>query len=276
MYDRMRQTPREGSEHMELQANGAVIHYELSGQGSNRVVLLHGWGCDTSLMKPVADDLARDMQVLSLDFPGHGKSSRPPEPWGVPEYAAATLEALRQLNFLPCAVIAHSFGGRVAAYLAAEDSSLFTKLIFTGAAGIKKPQTEEGRRRTARYKRLKGLCRALGRMSVFGSLPEKMEEKLRQKYGSRDYNALDADMRQTFVKVISLDLSDRYREIRQPTLLIWGDQDTETPLWMGRQMERDIPDAGLAVLEGGTHFAYLEQVQRFNKIARVFLMEEAS
>lgn len=261
---------------MELCANGAVIHYELTGQGSSRVVLLHGWGCDVSLMKPVADGLARDMQVLSIDFPGHGQSSRPPEPWGVPEYASATLEALRQLNFLPCAVIAHSFGGRIAAYLAAEDSSLFTKLILTGAAGIKKPQTEEGRKRAAQFRRLKALCQAAKRMKVFGSLPDRMEEKLRQKYGSRDYNALDAEMRQTFVKVISLDLSDRYAEIKQPTLLIWGDQDTETPLWMGKQMERDIPDAGLAVLEGGTHFAYLEQVQRFNKIAHVFLMEDAS
>jgi len=79
---------------------------------------------------------------------------------------------------------------------------------------------------------------------------------------------------ENFVKVISLDLSDRYSKIQQPTLLIWGDQDTETPLWMGRQMEKDIPDAGLVVLQGGTHFAYLEQVQRFNKIAHVFLMEE--
>lgn len=259
---------------MEIRAKGAVFHCELTGQGSQRVVLLHGWGCDTSLMKPVADYLAQDMQVLNLDFPGHGQSSRPPEPWGVPEYAAATLEVLRQLDFLPCAVIAHSFGGRVAAYLASEDSGLFTKIILTGAAGIRKPQTEESRKRSEEFKKLKGLCHAARKMKIFGSLPDKMEEKLRQKYGSRDYNALDAEMRQTFVKVISLDLSDRYSKIKQPTLLIWGDQDTETPLWMGRQMEKDIPDAGLVVLQGGTHFAYLEQVQRFNKIAHVFLMEE--
>lgn len=259
---------------MEICAKGAVIHYELAGQGKNRVVLLHGWGCDSSLMKPVADFLAADMQVLSLDFPGHGQSSRPPEPWGVPEYAQATLEVLQKLDFLPCGVIAHSFGGRVAAYLAAEDSGLFTKLILTGAAGIKKPQTEEGRKRAEQFKWLKKVCQGAKKAKIFGSLPDKMEEKLRQKYGSRDYNALDAEMRQTFVKVISLDLSDRYAKIQQPTLLVWGDQDTETPLWMGQQMERDIPDAGLAVLEGGTHFAYLEQVQRFNRIAHVFLMEE--
>ena len=79
---------------------------------------------------------------------------------------------------------------------------------------------------------------------------------------------------ETFVKVISLDLSDRYVRIKQPTLLIWGDRDTETPLWMGQRMEKDIPDAGLVVLEGGTHFAYLEQAQRFCAIARHFLLED--
>ena len=259
---------------MELEANGAKIHYELTGQGSCRVVLLHGWGCDTGLMKPVADALGPDMRVLSIDFPGHGQSGRPPEPWGVPEYAAATLDALRQLDFLPCAVIAHSFGGRVAAYLASEDAGLFTRMILTGAAGIKPPQTEEGKKRSEQFKRLKGLCEAAKKVKIFGALPERMEEKLRQKYGSRDYNALDEEMRKTFVKVISLDLSDRYARIKQPTLLIWGDRDTETPLWMGQRMEKDIPDAGLVVLEGGTHFAYLEQAQRFCAIARHFLLED--
>ena len=259
---------------MELMVRGAKIHCELTGQGSRRVVLLHGWGCDISLMKPVADALNPDMRVLSVDFPGPGLSSRPPQPWGVPEYAAATLDVLRQLGFLPCAVIAHSFGGRVAAYLASEDTGLFTRIVLTGAAGIRPPQTEEGRKRSERFRQLKNLCEGARKARIFGKLPDLMEEKLRQKYGSRDYNALDVEMRKTFVKVISLDLSDRYARIQQPTLLIWGERDTETPLWMGQRMERDIPDAGLVVLEGGTHFAYLEQAQRFCAIARHFLLEE--
>ena len=54
---------------------------------------------------------------------------------------------------------------------------------------------------------------------------------------------------------------------------VWGDKDTETPLWMGQRMEKDIPDSALIVLEGGTHFAYLEQIGRFNAIARSFLVE---
>ena len=98
-----------------------------------------------------------------------------------------------------------------------------------------------------------------------------MEEKLRLKYGSRDYNALDAEMRQTFVKVVNQDLTDLYGCFRASTLLIWGDEDTETPLWMAKEMEQRIPDAGLVILEGGTHFAYLEQIGRFNVIVRQFL-----
>ena len=80
-------------------------------------------------------------------------------------------------------------------------------------------------------------------------------------------------MRQTFNKVISLDLTDRLEKIKAPTLLYWGAQDTETPLWMGQLMEEKIPDAGLVVEEGCGHFAYLEQNAKFLRIARSFLLE---
>lgn len=259
---------------MEIQSHGVTIHYEMNGCGEKRVVLLHGWGCEIKLMKPVADFLAKDMTVLSLDFPAHGQSSRPTEPWGVPEFAACTLDVLRHLNFLPCSVIAHSFGGRVTLELAAEDSSLFEKIILTGGAGLRDRPTEEGKKRAAEYQRLKRIAEGAKKLRIFGSLPDRMQEKLRQKYGSADYNALDEMMRKTFVKVVNHDQAALLPKIQQPTLLIWGDQDTATPLWMGRQMERDIPDAGLVILEGGTHFAYLEQIGRFNQIAHVFLMEE--
>ena len=218
---------------------GADVYYERTGSGKKRVVLLHGWGCSTELMRPVEQALSKDMEVLSLDFPGFGKSGRPPEPWGVPEYA----DCLRGM-------------------------------VLTGAAGIRKPQTEEGRRRAEAFQKTKVWIARMRRMKIFGTLPDELERQAREKYGSRDYNALDDEMRKTFVKVISLDLTDALPDITVPTLLIWGDQDTETPLWMGRKMEELIPDAGLVVFEGGTHFAYLEQNARFNTITHHFFVEE--
>ena len=255
--------------------HGTQVSYEIMGEGNNRVLLLHGWGCDKSMMQPVADALKNEHRLLLPDFPGHGKSGRPPEPWGVQDYSECIKELITHTGFAPCSVIAHSFGCRVATWLAANDPGLFEKMIFTGAAGIRPKPTEESERRSREFKRLKGYCEQAKKISFLRAPAGRWEEKLRQKYGSRDYNALDEEMRKTFVKVISQDLSDLYPKFRQSTLLIWGDADTETPLWMGKQMEKLIPDAGLVILEGGTHFAYLEQAGRFDVIAQHFLKEDA-
>ena len=258
---------------MEMQISGVNMHYELLGSGEKKAVLLHGWGCSTELMKAAAAALSPDMTVLLVDFPAHGKSSQPPEPWGVPEFAACLKELLVRLDFLPCSVIAHSFGGRITIELAAGEPELFERIILTGAAGIRKQSDDKSSQKQSAYKKLKKLVEFARRLRVFGKLPDKWQEALIQKYGSRDYAALSPEMRKTFVKVVNYDQSEKLAAIRNSTLLIWGDKDTETPLWMGQQMERSIPDSALIVLEGGTHFAYLEQAGKFNAIARSFLIE---
>ena len=251
--------------------NNTEINYAISGEGGSKVLLLHGWGCNMKMMQPVAEALAKDHTTLLIDFPGHGESGRPPEPWGVPEFAECVRQLLTELEFIPCSVIAHSFGCRVATWIAANDPHMFEHIVFTGAAGIRPKLTEESKKRTAKYKKLKRVCSFLKKIPVISIFAVKWEKKLISIYGSRDYNDLDEEMRKTFVKVINQDLSSLYDHFQNSTLLIWGDDDTETPLWMAKEMCRRIPDAGLVILEGGSHFAYLEQLQRFNTIVCHFL-----
>lgn len=258
---------------MDIQVSGVNIHAELTGSGEKRVVLLHGWGCSAKLMKPVADVLAKDMTVLSIDFPAHGESGRPPEPWGVPEFAACLKELLTRMDFLPCSVIAHSFGGRVTIELASAEPAMFERIILTGAAGIRPKSDGRDSKRTQAYKRRRAIAEGLRKTKILAGVADRWSESLVQKYGSKDYAALDPEMRKTFVKVVNYDQTEKLPSIRNSTLLVWGDQDTETPLWMGQKMEKEIPDSALIVLEGGTHFAYLEQAARFCAIARSFLAE---
>lgn len=254
---------------------GTTVHCEYDGESNKRkVLLLHGWGCDMSLMRPVSDALSPRYQVLSVDFPGHGKSGRPPEPWGVPEYADCLIKVLRKLEFYPCAVIAHSFGCRVAAVIAASGTEMFTKMIWTGAAGIKPELTEGAKKKQSRYRKLRNLYESLRKTGMFGTFPERMLSKITKKYGSSDYAALDPEMRKTFVKVINQDLSVYYPDISQSVLLIWGENDTATPLWMARKIELLIKDAGLVVFENADHYAYLEQLPRFLVVANRFLEQE--
>ncbi len=255
-----------------MRVNGADIFIKESGERDRHaLLLLHGWGCSSQLMANVQNEMQSTMHVVSLDFPGHGQSSPPPEPWGVPEFAEMTAQVIARLDLAPCDIVAHSFGGRVAILLAAERPELVRGLVLTGAAGIRKPASGRQSARQTLYKALRGMMNVAEKLRVFGTLPERGREALVQRFGSPDYRVLDPEMRKTFVKVVSLDLTDRLSEIKAPTLLFWGAQDTQTPLFMGKLMEEKIPDAGLVVEEDAGHFAYLEHSAKFLLVLHSFL-----
>lgn len=256
---------------MRLTANQVEIHCEQMGESGKNVLLLHGWGCSAQHFSQIAQDLARDYRVTVIDFPAHGESGRPPEPWGVSDFARCVKDLMGQLALAPCDIIAHSFGGRVALYLAANDPELVNRLVLTGCAGLKKPQTEEQKKRSEAYQKKKKSLMGLTKLPLVGAVAQKSLKALQEKYGSADYNALDDEMKKTFVKVISEDLRPLLPKIQASTLLIWGENDQDTPLWMGQAMEREIKDAGLVVFENDDHFAYLRQWPRFVAVVRAFL-----
>ena len=257
---------------MELQIDGVRVYYEQHGQGPD-ILLLHGWMCSTELWKPVVDALAHRARLTVLDFPGHGKSARPPEPWSVTEYARCTERFVRALGLEGCAAVAHSFGGRIALYLGAERSGLFRKLVLTGCAGLRPAPTARSKARARLYKALRASCNGARAMRVFGGLPDRVQNALRKRFGSADYNALDAEMQKTFTRVVNQDLRGYLPRIQAPALLYWGEDDTETPMWMAKEMERTIPDAGLVTVPGAGHYAYLEHAREFCRILESFLLE---
>lgn len=256
---------------MRLQAKGVEIHYEQMGESGPNLLLLHGWGCSTKHFEPIARELSKNYRVTVIDFPAHGESGRPPEPWGVKEFAECVKDLMGQLDIAPADLIAHSFGGRVALYLAANEPQLVNRMVITGGAGLKKEQTEEQKKRSAEYQKKKKLLQNLAKLPLIGSAAEKSLDALRKKYGSADYNALDEEMRKTFVKVISEDLRPLLPKINASTLLIWGENDKDTPLWMGQAMEKEIQDAGLVIFENDDHYAYLRQWPRFVAVVQAFL-----
>ena len=256
---------------MLTQINGVALHYEQSGSGDRHVLMLHGWGCSCSHFDPIIRSMQDDYSITAVDFPAHGSSGKPPEPWGVRDFAECIKQLIIQTGIAPCDIIAHSFGGRVALYLAAESPELVRRLVLTGCAGLKLPPDPVRQKRAKRYRMLKNIYQSIGKIKCLKPFADRGISVLRQKYGSSDYNALDDEMKKTFVRVISEDLSPLFPRIHASTLLIWGEKDTETPLWMGQKMEKEIPDAGLVVFEGDDHFAYLHQWARFVTVVRTFL-----
>lgn len=256
---------------MIFEAMGVQMYYEVHGEGKP-LLLLHGWGGKCESFLPVIRDFQDSHRIYVVDFPGHARSSEPPEPWSADEYAALIARFIEEMDIAGTDVIAHSHGGRVTLALASSRPELVGKLVLTGCAGLPPRHTAKQDARSRSYQRLKRLVNHPLAVRLFGErLIGSWQEKLIQKYGSSDYKALTPSMRATFNRLVRQDLTDCLARIKASTLLIWGEEDTATPLWMGQEMERRIPDAGLVTLPGCGHFAYLDRYADFQVIVRRFI-----
>ncbi|MDP2892307.1 MAG: alpha/beta hydrolase [Bacillota bacterium] len=254
---------------METVIEGMKISYEIAGEGE-MVLLLHGWGGCLQSFLPIASVLSGSFRTLLVDLPGFGGSDAPQKPWSVSEYAQITAKLLEKLGVRKCHIIAHSFGGRVAILLASGWPELAGKMVLTGCAGMVPKHSMRYYFKVYKYKLAKKAVKhkALCTLCKIVGLDAKKTVK---NAGSEDYKKLDDNMKKTFVRIVNQDLRPELKKIRSPVLLIWGDQDTETPLYMARIMEKEIPDAGLVVLSGAGHFAYIERIVDFNRIVSYFL-----
>ena len=224
-------------------------HLQRAGQGDG-VILLHGWGQDLRMMRLIQNELKSHYRVINLDLPGFGQSEEPDQPWGIEQYAQFIHALAAHEQMEAPILIAHSFGARIAIRYAAMYP--VKKMVLSGAAGIRAPLSWQ-RRASQGWHKLK---KKLG---------------MRGSAGSVDYQKASPRMKQVLVRVVNEDLSPYLRQIECPVLLVWGSEDRETPLWMGRKMEHDIPNARMIVYRGEDHFAYYHQGFRFMKDVCAFL-----
>ena len=239
---------------MKINIKNLSINYIQYGEG-NDIVLLHGWGQNIEMMKPIGDNLCDRCRVTILDFPGFGESEEPSSPWGITEYALLLEEFIKKLNIKKPSIIGHSFGGRVAIRYSANNP--IEKLVLFGSPCIRRE-----RELPLSVKILKKL-KTLPGLNEFG-------EYMKQYIGSRDYKAASPMMRQILVNVVNEDLSSYAKKIEEPTLLIWGENDTEALVEDAKELEKIMVDAGLIILPG-THYAYLENLSQVSNILREFI-----
>ncbi|MFI3200755.1 MAG: alpha/beta hydrolase [Eubacteriales bacterium] len=252
---------------MYITIGNVKIHYIKEGEGK-AILFLHGWGCNVTYYQYMMHQLKGQFQVIALDFPGFGNSEEPPIPWGVSEYTELVLELIKALQLQEVSLIGHSFGGRVIIKLATMEQSIVTirRIVLIDAAGIKSTKTWSQKWKIATYK----VGKRILLLPIIKQLYPKALENMQNRSGSEDYRLASPLMKQVLVKTVNEDLSHLLEEIRQSTLLIWGELDTATPLRDGKLMETLIPDSGLVVLKNGSHFAYLEQKEYVSVILAEF------
>lgn len=227
------------------------------------VLMLHGWGANIDLLLPLAQQLAPlGYKLFIPDLPGFGASDSTPSGWSVIDYANWTMAYAKCHGLSQFHLFGHSFGGRISLVLGAEHVNCIYSIVLANSAGVlSKPSN-------SRNLRLKTYRFALNILNTAGL--QQTASQLRQwynnRYGSPDYKAATGTLRETFIKVINHDLLPYAIRIKPSTLLLWGDQDEDTPLWQGQLLERSIPDAGLVVYEGAGHYSYLDRLSEVTRV----------
>lgn len=253
-----------------IDINGLKISYTDSGlQHGDPIILMHGWGCNLSTVQSIADIFNNSHRVINVDLPGHGESSEPPnlpdgKPWGVEEYAQLIETLIYKLKLENPSFIGHSYGGRVAIILASRNQT--DKLVLVDSAGIKPKRSFKYYIKVYSFKTAKKLLPML----LGKKLGDNLIDKWRGKAGSSDYRQASAMMRRIMSRSVNQDLKKYMPDIAAPTLLVWGENDTATPLSDAKTMEKLIPDAGLVVFRGCGHYSFLDNPAQFQAVMKSF------
>ena len=262
---------------MKTVCNGLNINYEiyepnggcLPENSDTLVLLLHGWGCRGSYYRVVTDTCALKYKTVAPDLPGHGDSDEPDNPWSLNDFVDFTVSFLKNFEFKKLILIGHSNGGRIIIRLLVEKKLTCSveKVILIDSAGIRNKLPLKKRIRQRVYK----LGRGFYNFGPVKKLSPDGLEKWKKKFGSADYSSATPVMRDTMVKLINEDLTACLPLIEAETLLIWGENDTATPLSDGQTMEKMIKGSGLVTVKGAGHFSYIDQPGLVSRVIASFL-----
>lgn len=225
------------------------------------LVFLHGWGVSSEIFKSLYPFLGRDFQIYFLDLPGFGKTPIE-KPMALKDYADFVYEFLKNNKIERSIIIGHSFGGAVAIKMALIYPERILKIVLAGAAAIRQPSAK-----TKIKIKIAGLIRPL--------LPQKLKKLLIKKSGleKSDYAAIQNPvLKETFKTVINEDLTAKLPFVKMPTLIIWGDKDTETPIEEGKLITKLIPDSRIEIIKNAGHFMFLEKPEEFIKLIKEFVL----
>jgi pimeloyl-ACP methyl ester carboxylesterase len=248
---------------MQIIVDTQLTHYERHGRGSV-VLLLHGWGDSALGLRTLHKHLALSYDVVALSLPGFGGSVAPEGAWGLDEYGQFTKAFLQKLDLEPYAVIGHSNGGAILIRALAKHWLHPQKLILLSSAGIR--NQDESRKRTLKLI-------AKGGKVLSSPLPARTKSSLRNKL----YKSVGSDMlvapglEETFKRVVSEDIQADATEITVPTLLIYGDADTQTPVSYGKLLHAAIASSKLVILPETGHFVHIETLDLVMKVILEFL-----
>ena len=217
----------------------------------SQVIWAHGWMQSHVALLPLAKSLEKTGSHLLVDFPGFGHSPAPPKAWGTKAYAEHIAAWLKSFSCNKRIWVGHSFGCRVGIQIAALYPDLIDGLFLIAAPGLPN--------RRSLWKQFKIKAKIYSYKSLKRLVPFGISANwLKNQFGSQDYRSAGI-LRPTFTKVVSEDLTGIAKRVHCPVYLVYGDEDKETPFYIGQQYAKCMQKASFFLLHRYDHCNILTQ-----------------
>ncbi|MEO7617364.1 MAG: alpha/beta hydrolase [Candidatus Saccharibacteria bacterium] len=246
---------------MKIIIDDLATTYTESGSGSS-ILILHGWGSASSVFDDLIQTLSINHRVVALNLPGFGGSEQPRSTWGVADYSYFVTAFCKKLGIRPDILLGHSLGGQIAVHIVGNELLDPTKLILIGAAALRPLPS-------LRKRGIQGIAKVGKTVLGDSKLGRAAKRRLYGATGSSEYLDNPA-MQPIYRKVITEDQTEVAARIDCPTLLLWGNDDTDTPVEQGIQLERLIHGSKLVVNPGG-HFIFLDEAEAVQLAIKDFI-----
>jgi len=242
--------------------------------GAPVVTLSHSLGATLALWDATAAALAPRFRVLRYDVRGHGASETPSGPYTLEQMSGDVAALLRSRGIERTHFVGMSMGGLIGMTFALAHPAMVASLTLCDTTACYGPERAPMWDERVRVAETAGMTETLieRTMEIWFS-PEFMEkgkpvvDRVRAMLRATDPRGYAAAIR----AIGYVDLRERIRAIRTPTLVVVGENDQGTPPSMARAMAEAIPGARLEVLPGARHAAVVERADDFNRILMEFL-----
>ncbi len=250
--------------------DGARIYYQVQGEGEP-MMLIHGYPLNSGLFRDNVPALVEaGYQVVTPDLRGFGQSEAPNGVASIETYAGDMFAVMDELGLDQATVLGMSMGGWTLFEMYQQAPERFTGLIFNDTAAV--PASVAGANLWF------GTGEQARQVGVASLVPFLMKDMLTG--DTRQNNPELVDYLGTLIEEASVngasgggvalalrgDNTDVYSTIEVPTLILFGLEDTLTPIALAQSMAEAIPDSTLEIISGASHASIIEAADQANQI----------
>jgi pimeloyl-ACP methyl ester carboxylesterase len=235
------------------------------------LVLLHGFLGSSKMWKPQIDFFKDHFRVITPDLPGFGKSNKAKLHNSIQSISSLMLECLEEKKINKFYLLGHSMGGMVAQEMAKKKGDKISKLICysTGPLGEMpgRFETVDESRENLKKNGLKTTAKNIAKTWFVKGEDAKYFDVCIEVGEQTSMEAADNSL----VAFKNWNGIYTLKNIKNETLIIWGDKDKSYNLTQAKTLEKNISNSSLVIFEGCAHNVHLEKIEEFNNTVFNFI-----